>query len=284
MKPWLCLTVISLLYFRQTGATAPPPRLFHKVADISPTTVQKYHDDDPVPYKISIVEGDYVNVEVSSVSFITVNLNRPIPEPVNITVIVYSGPGLISFDKTAGSFSEMSDGSHQDTNVTITFKPNTFGDKLVYFSSTETAGHAEIVCQVTQQPQIRYHIDDSSAYISINIGKDNNLDIVIIIVGWLYFFAWSLSFYFQVILNYQRKSVIGLNFDFLALNLLGFACYSIYNFALMFSRDVQKVYYQRNTYKRIPVEANDLFFALHAFLLTFITVVQCFMYEVSFPY
>ena len=34
------------------------------------------------------------------------------------------------------------------------------------------------------------------------------------IFGWTYFIAWSVSFYGQVIENYRRKSVSGLNFDF----------------------------------------------------------------------
>lgn len=35
------------------------------------------------------------------------------------------------------------------------------------------------------------------------------------------------SFYPQALLNYRRKSVSGLSLDFLVLNPLGFACYSV---------------------------------------------------------
>jgi hypothetical protein len=38
----------------------------------------------------------------------------------------------------------------------------------------------------------------------------------------VYFCAWSISFYPQAILNYRRKSVVGLSLDFQLLNLLGF--------------------------------------------------------------
>lgn len=41
-------------------------------------------------------------------------------------------------------------------------------------------------------------------------------------------------FYFQ--------SVIGLNFDFLSLNLLGHSCYMAYNIALYFISTVQVIY------------------------------------------
>lgn len=33
-------------------------------------------------------------------------------------------------------------------------------------------------------------------------------------VGWTYFLAWSVSFYPQVWLNWKRKSVVGLSFDY----------------------------------------------------------------------
>ncbi|VDK53168.1 unnamed protein product [Cylicostephanus goldi] len=59
------------------------------------------------------------------------------------------------------------------------------------------------------------------------------------IVGWAYFTAWSISFYPQILLNIQRKSVIGLNFDFLALNIVGFAAYSAYNLFMYLSKTVQ---------------------------------------------
>ena len=43
------------------------------------------------------------------------------------------------------------------------------------------------------------------------------------ILGWAYFLAWSISFYPQVMQNWQRRSVVGLSFDFQLLNVLGFA-------------------------------------------------------------
>ncbi len=41
------------------------------------------------------------------------------------------------------------------------------------------------------------------------------------IVGWLYFFAWSISFYPQIYLNYVRRSVVGLSLDYVSLNIIG---------------------------------------------------------------
>lgn len=46
-------------------------------------------------------------------------------------------------------------------------------------------------------------------------------------IGWVYFLAWSASFYPQAILNWRRKSVQGLSMDFIHLNVLGFLCYAV---------------------------------------------------------
>lgn len=51
-------------------------------------------------------------------------------------------------------------------------------------------------------------------------------------IGWLYFVAWSVSFYPQIYTNFRRKSVIGLNFDFLSLNIVGFILYGVFNIGL----------------------------------------------------
>lgn len=227
-------------------------------------------EDINLPYLLSINEGDSIDVAINSEASLVINLNRPVPQDVSVFVSVFSGPNLITFER----------GNATASNYTITYDTNTFGDRNIKFKTNAGAGHAEIVCKIVKQPA-NITIDDSSAYISVNISKDWKLNIVINIVGWIYFFAWSASFYFQVILNYQRKSVIGLNFDFLALNFVGFTCYSIYNFTFLFSDSVRREYYKKYTFSRIPVEYNDLFFALHALLLTSITVIQCFIYEVS---
>ena len=62
------------------------------------------------------------------------------------------------------------------------------------------------------------------------------------ISGWLYFLTWSLSFYPQFILNWRTKSVVGLSFDYVALNLMGFVGYSIFNIAFYFDEGTQEDY------------------------------------------
>ncbi|XP_028773875.1 cystinosin homolog isoform X2 [Neltuma alba] len=100
------------------------------------------------------------------------------------------------------------------------------------------------------------------------------------VLGWLTFVCWSISFYPQVYLNYRRKSVVGLNFDFVLLNLTKHSSYMLYNTSLYFSPTVQKQYkdkYGQN--EMIPVAANDVAFSSHAVLLTAITLFQIAIYE-----
>lgn len=103
------------------------------------------------------------------------------------------------------------------------------------------------------------------------------LEITYQVLGWISFAAWSVSFYPQVILNFRRKryfliflifdskfgiqaswtffffwvnpwkrrSVVGLNFDFVLLNLTKHSSYMIYNVVLFFSPAVQQQYFQK---------------------------------------
>jgi uncharacterized protein with PQ loop repeat len=272
----------------------PPPKILfttpplHGRDNLRPVLHSSETLGEDEPYKLTINERDGISVGINSRSAVTINLNKAIPEPITVVVKVNSGPNLIVFDVnetltgTDHIPSPVTFKNETPSQYTVEYPANMFGDRLVHFHTTDFAGHAEIVCRVQKQPNNKsIVIDDSTAFTSVNIYRVWNLNVLIQIVGWIYFFAWSASFYFQVILNYRRKSVVGLNFDFLMLNLLGFACYSIYNLTLLFSYHVQQEYYKRYTYSRIPVEYNDLFFALHAFLITLVTVVQCFIYEVS---
>jgi cystinosin len=85
-----------------------------------------------------------------------------------------------------------------------------------------------------------------------------------IVFGWIYFVAWSISFYGQLIENFRRKSVKGLNFDFEIYNLVGFTGYTIYTV---------RGYIDDNLGTGI-VQIQDIFFAAHALLITLITIIQ----------
>lgn len=99
-------------------------------------------------------------------------------------------------------------------------------------------------------------------------------------LGWFAFAAWSCSFYPQVILNFRRKSVVGLNFDFVLLNLTKHSSYLIYNCCLYFSPTVQRQYHEKyGSSELIPVATSDVAFSIDAVTLTAFTAYQILIYE-----
>lgn len=99
------------------------------------------------------------------------------------------------------------------------------------------------------------------------------------LIGWTYFAAWSISFWPQVFTNAARRSVVGLSFDYIAFNLLGFSCYTAYNAALFWNPTVRAQYAARYNGSMPSVQSNDVFFGVHAVLVTALIVVQVASYE-----
>ncbi|KFU86284.1 Cystinosin, partial [Chaetura pelagica] len=99
------------------------------------------------------------------------------------------------------------------------------------------------------------------------------------VIGWIYFLAWSISFYPQLFENWRRKSVVGLSFDFIALNLTGFIAYSVFNVGLFWIPLIKEEFLVSYPSGVNPVAINDVFFSLHAVALTLLTIIQCCIYE-----
>ncbi|EHK27513.1 uncharacterized protein TRIVIDRAFT_73286 [Trichoderma virens Gv29-8] len=92
--------------------------------------------------------------------------------------------------------------------------------------------------------------------------------------GWVYTIAWSLSFYPQPLLNWQRGSTSGTTADFPTINIIGFAAYFVSNVALYYSPVVRSQYAARHDGLVPTVAFNDITFALHALVLSIITASQ----------
>jgi len=137
------------------------------------------------------------------------------------------------------------------------------------------AGHV-IVTAVPSRANISF---ESTAYVRVDVMKSKALDTVSTIVGWIYFVAWSVSFYPQIIENFRRKSVIGLNFDFLSLNVVGFTVYGFFNVGLFWIPSIQDEYFKIHPQGVNPVQANDVFFTIHAVFACIITIIQCKIYQ-----
>lgn len=77
----------------------------------------------------------------------------------------------------------------------------------------------------------------------------------------------------------NQTCVVGLSFDFLALNLTGFVAYSVFNIGLLWVPYIQEEFLLKYPNGVNPVDINDAFFSLHAVALTLIVILQCCLYE-----
>jgi len=146
-------------------------------------------------------------------------------------------------------------------------------------------------CNVTVYPKDAGHAvinftlidaDDRSLdtkFVRVTVEHSEVLYHISAVIGWMYFVAWSVSFYPQIYENWRRKSVVGLNFDFLSLNIVGFVLYSLFNCGLFWIKEIEDEYMRRFPTGLNPVQVNDVVFSLHAALATVITITQCFLYE-----
>ncbi|XP_002747882.2 cystinosin isoform X1 [Callithrix jacchus] len=123
------------------------------------------------------------------------------------------------------------------------------------------------------------HSNQTSPRIRFLVIRSSAVSIINQVIGWIYFVAWSISFYPQVVMNWRRKSVVGLSFDFVALNLTGFVAYSVFNISLLWVPYVKEQFLLKYPNGVNPVNSNDVFFSLHAVVLTLIVIMQCCLYE-----
>uniref|UniRef100_A0A1B6FXE4 Cystinosin homolog n=2 Tax=Cuerna arida TaxID=1464854 RepID=A0A1B6FXE4_9HEMI len=202
-----------------------------------------------------VISDNDLSIIVGQSSSFTLRLTDPLPEPVNISIAV-THAGVISIDPT-----------------TIEAPPNSVGPWQVNVTAQE-GGHVVVYAVIS--PNIT---QDDQAFIRVTAQHSQTIALTSFIIGWVYFFAWSISFYPQIYDNFVRKSVIGLNFDFLALNIVGFTMYGIFNIGLYWVPEIEREYFIRHPRGLNPVQLNDIVFAVHAAFATLITISQCFCFE-----
>uniref|UniRef100_UPI00398E7CC5 cystinosin-like n=1 Tax=Pristiophorus japonicus TaxID=55135 RepID=UPI00398E7CC5 len=205
----------------------------------------------------TLIVPEVVSLGINSVKDIGIALSAPLQETVVITFnVTFSSKHtcIVQLPKKIVLPKSVSSSSFPVKGVEV-------GQVTIYLQTSNS--------NLTRTPvRIRFLVVHSSVLKIINQA-----------IGWIYFVAWSISFYPQVLENWRRKSVIGLNFDFLALNLTGHLAYGIFNIGLFWIPCIKKQFLQHNPEGVNPVEANDVFFSLHAILLTTITIYQCCIYQ-----
>uniref|UniRef100_A0A0N5A388 Cystinosin homolog n=1 Tax=Parastrongyloides trichosuri TaxID=131310 RepID=A0A0N5A388_PARTI len=161
----------------------------------------------------------------------------------------------------------------------FTFTPNVTEVKITITGmNVQSLTYIDFATCQFDQPDFPCTPEPTDSFLRIRIIHSDIISIFVIITGWIYFLAWSISFYPQIYLNFKRKSVVGLNFDFLLLNIIGFTCYTIYNVLMYYDSYVQDLYIHVHKRSLIPVLFNDVVFAVHALFACIVTAVQCFIY------
>ncbi|KYN44793.1 Cystinosin like protein [Trachymyrmex septentrionalis] len=163
--------------------------------------------------------------------------------------------------------------STSPSNFSIT--PGDSKTEWIIYVKGLSAGHLIVSANVTPSDIT----DFSQAFVRVTIEKSDTLYHISAVVGWIYFLAWSVSFYPQIYINYKRKSVVGLNFDYVSLNLVGFLMYALFNCGLYWIPEIEKEYFERYPKGLNPVQINDIFFSLHAVFASIIVIGQCFIHE-----
>ncbi|XP_043576638.1 cystinosin-like isoform X1 [Chiloscyllium plagiosum] len=200
---------------------------------------------------------EVVSLEINSMKDIHIALSAPLQETVMITVNV-------TFSSKQTCIVQLPEQIRLPKDVNST----SFTIRGVEVGQVTTYLQANSSKLIRAPVKMRFLVVHSNALVVINQ-----------VIGWIYFVAWSISFYPQVIENWRRKSVIGLNFDFLALNLTGHLAYGVFNISLFWVPSIKKQFLEHNPNGVNPVEANDVFFSIHAILLTILTIFQCLIYE-----
>ncbi|CAG5080899.1 Similar to CG17119: Cystinosin homolog (Drosophila melanogaster), partial [Cotesia congregata] len=167
-------------------------------------------------------------------------------------------------------------------------------DVLFYFCREKLPNEATVILSSTQAGLVKIRPSVvSSAFVVVTIEKSIFLFYLSEVVGWIYFLTWTISFYPQVYENIKRKSIVGFSFDFLALNIVGFVMYAIFNCGLYWIPEIEvpitmlmKILFQRQYSERyprslIPVLFNDVFFSINAVVANLIIMGQCFIYEIG---
>ncbi|XP_052868429.1 cystinosin homolog [Anopheles cruzii] len=121
-------------------------------------------------------------------------------------------------------------------------------------------------------------VDDSRLFVLMKVAMYKPLILVSLLIGWTYTACWSAGYYPQIWHNYRRKSVVGLSFDFLHINIVGHICYVVFNVFLYWNSYVEEEYYRRHPLGLNPVIGNDIGFAAHAVFGTGVTILQCRLY------
>ncbi|XP_064111166.1 cystinosin-like isoform X2 [Macrobrachium nipponense] len=129
------------------------------------------------------------------------------------------------------------------------------------------------------EPDVVGVVASDDAFIRVSVMINPAINVVADVLGWVYTIAWDISFLPQIYKNWKRKSVVGLAFDFLTLNFIGFFSYMMYNIGNLWIPEIQAEFHDRHPTSVMHVRLNDVIFPMYALLCTAIQIVQCIFYK-----
>ncbi|XP_045160018.1 cystinosin-like isoform X2 [Mercenaria mercenaria] len=215
--------------------------------------------------ELQFLEND-IQIVVDRTSSIKLTSNLPVVNETTLRFTYQIGNGKA--EDTQGS------DNYVDPLLDLHLEANKKVDKNVNITGNNP-GHL-IIGLESNSTELK---DLEDVFVRVDLVNSKILVTINAIIGWVYFAAWSISFYPQVYENFRRKSVIGLNFDFLLYNITGFLAYGFFNVGMFWVSSVKSEYHSNHPRGINPVQLNDVIFTLHAIFVTIITIIQCFIYE-----
>jgi hypothetical protein len=145
---------------------------------------------------INVVQNAQCDISVST-NDLTIQLDHT--DVFFLQIRNYTGdPALLHFDVQHTDLISVSPSSVEvraDVVVNVTVKAT-------------GAGHSEVVANISNPA-----INTNNAYVRVTVNKIPGLDTFSLVVGWVYFVAWSVSFYPQIYINFKRKRCSRQNFS-----------------------------------------------------------------------
>ena len=130
-----------------------------------------------------------------------------------------------------------------DENFSLTFHGKN-NEKTEFFIANVTKSTSPNPVDLSDY--IAKNVKSSKANAKVVVYLLDGINTIDDVIGWLYFVAWSVSFYLQAWTNFRRYSVVGLKFDFLSLNVVILMLYSCYNCGLYINKELQSLYFDKN--------------------------------------
>eukprot|EP00560_Eucampia_antarctica_P008269 CAMPEP_0197824246 /NCGR_PEP_ID=MMETSP1437-20131217/1520_1 /TAXON_ID=49252 ORGANISM="Eucampia antarctica, Strain CCMP1452" /NCGR_SAMPLE_ID=MMETSP1437 /ASSEMBLY_ACC=CAM_ASM_001096 /LENGTH=258 /DNA_ID=CAMNT_0043423793 /DNA_START=60 /DNA_END=833 /DNA_ORIENTATION=+ len=122
-------------------------------------------------------------------------------------------------------------------------------------------------------------------FLGIFMPKNSNLPtsayrLVSSIIGYSSFVCWSVSFYPQIIINYQLKSVVGLSIDAQVFAWLNYLCYAMLSSALVWNQDMKDNSKNMNGPDiNTSIRSKELVNSIQSLLFTTILICQIIQYR-----